>query len=243
MPDSLKTTKRNGLIFSYRNEEEFERIYEDIFKRHEYPFKSPKSAPFILDCGAHIGLATLFFKKLKPRGKIIAFEPNALNFKLLQKNVKQNSLTDIELINAAVYDSGGKIDFYVDRNSKNPWTWGDSSVINKWYSKETTKTIKVKAVNLSIFIDREVDLLKLDVEGLEERILISIKNKLKNIKEIMMEFHGSSTNPNNNELRIIEILKRNGFNVKVNQDWKFIHEAEIKRPDPYTLSLYAENRF
>ena len=99
---NFKTTKRDGLIISYRNEEEFERIYDDVFKQNEYSFKTSKKSPFILDCGSHIGVTVLYFKKLYPEARIIAFDPNPRTFELLKLNVDQNGLKNVELMNVAI---------------------------------------------------------------------------------------------------------------------------------------------
>lgn len=238
---NIKTIERNGIKFSFANEEEFEAIYKDIFIQKEYPFKNTVNTPVILDCGAHIGLATLYFKKLYPNARITAFEPNPRSFEILTKNIKQNNLQDVELINTAISDKEGNIDFHVEKDTSNPWGWGDSAVINKWYSKGKSKTIKVKSLRLSSFIKNKVDLIKLDIEGLEETILKEIKERLTLVKEIIMEFHGSSTNPSNDSSEILSLLRNNGFGYKINQDWKFIEEKDIKKTDPYWLMIYAEN--
>lgn len=235
---NIQTVERGGIKFSFVNREEFERIYDDIFKKHEYPFIVKKTNPFIIDCGSHIGLSILYFKKKYPSAKIIAFEPNPRSFRLLAYNIKQNNLINVELINAAVSDMEGKIEFFVDKKIENPWGWGDSAVINKWYSSKTAKSIKVNAARLSKFIKSSVDLLKLDIEGMEERVLQEIKNKLSKVKEIMMEYHGSSTNPRNNLARILSFLRTNGFNYKIKQEGKFIKESEIKKSDTYWLTIY-----
>lgn len=237
---NIQTIERGGIKFSFLNEEEFERIYDNIFRKNEYPFITNKTKPFILDCGSHIGLSVLYFKKKYPAAKIIAFEANPFTFSLLEKNVKQNGLTSIQLVNAALYDSEGKIEFFIDKNTKNPWGWGDAAVINKWYSSKTAKTIKVNAARLSMFIKSSVDLLKLDIEGMEERILQEIKSRLSKITEIMMEYHGSSTNPRNDPYRILSLLKENEFKYEIKQDLKFIDEKAIKRDDPYWLLIYAK---
>ena len=41
----------------------------------------------IIDCGANIGLASIYFKFHFPDVKIYAFEPEISNFKMLKKNV------------------------------------------------------------------------------------------------------------------------------------------------------------
>lgn len=238
---NIKTIKRNGIKFSFINTEELEAIYKDIFIQKEYPFKTIVDSPVILDCGAHIGLATLYFKKLYPNARITAFEPNPRSFELLKLNIKQNNLTNIKLINAAISNKEGKIDFYVEKDIPNPWGWGDSAVINKWYSKEKNKTIKVKSLRLSSFIKNTIDLIKLDIEGLEEIILKEVEGKLTLVKEIIIEFHGSSTNPSNDSSEILSLLRKNSFGYKISQDRKFIKEEDIKKRDPYWLMIYAKN--
>lgn len=138
------------------------------------------------------------------------------------------------------YDSGGEIDFHVDKDLEHPWSWGDSAVVNKWYSENKNKIIKVKAVQLSSFLNKPTDLLKLDVEGLEERILLSIEDKFNNIGEIMMEYHSSSTNPNNDISNVLTVLRKNGFRCRINQGGQFIKEEQIKKDDPFWLSIYAK---
>lgn len=239
MPN-FKTANRDGLIISYRNEEEFERIYEDVFRRNEYPFKTSKESPFILDCGSHIGITILYFKKLYPTARIIAFDPNPRTLELLKLNIRQNRLDNVEIMNVAISNNDGQEDFYLENKDEKEPTWGDSLAQNKWYNPEKGVVVKVRTVKLSDFIKEGVDLIKLDVEGTEEKIIREIEPKMNLVQKIFMEYHGSSSNPDNDELRIIDILRKNEFDIKVNQGWKFIAESEIERPDPYWLSIYAE---
>jgi FkbM family methyltransferase len=62
-----------------------------------------------LDCGANIGLATLFFKRLYPESEIHAFEPDPETFKMLRRNVEQNSLSYVYLYNVALSDQQGAV--------------------------------------------------------------------------------------------------------------------------------------
>src|SRR2546429_4407472 len=70
--ETIQTTTIDGIKFSFTNEEEFAMIYNEIFREKLYGFFSTTSSPVILDCGAHIGVSILFFKKLYPYAKIIA---------------------------------------------------------------------------------------------------------------------------------------------------------------------------
>ena len=44
-------------------------------------------APLIIDCGANIGLASVWYANRLPRARIISIEPDAGNFAVLQKNI------------------------------------------------------------------------------------------------------------------------------------------------------------
>jgi FkbM family methyltransferase len=217
---TIKTKKIDNLTFSFINEKEFEFLYFEIFKMRMYSFTASIPDPFILDCGAHIGMSVLYFKTLYPQAKIIAFEPNPEAFKLLELNIKQNNLKDVELVNAALSNITGEIDFYIRGPAASPSTWsvGGSAVKRAGNDDPNIQTIKVPAVKLSSYINRPVDLLKIDVEGMEEIILEEIEGKLEAVKEIRMELHGISNECNNPE-RVMSLLGRNGFKFLVRQSF------------------------
>src|SRR5215467_13838161 len=63
-------------------------LFGEIFLRGEYLFASKSPSPVILDCGANIGMASLFFKWLYPQSVVYAFEPDKNTFLMLQKNIE-----------------------------------------------------------------------------------------------------------------------------------------------------------
>src|SRR5262249_62206976 len=65
-----------GERFEVVDAESFLSIYDQIFVREIYRFESSDDAPFIIDGGANIGASVLYFKKLYPKSRIIAFEPD-----------------------------------------------------------------------------------------------------------------------------------------------------------------------
>jgi hypothetical protein len=84
--------------------------------------------------------------------------------------------------------------------------------------------VRLKAVRLSDFIDREVDLLKLDVEGAERFVLTDLDatGKLRSIKNIVMEYH-HHLGPNNDDFsETLRLLEQNGFGYQI--------AADLKRP-------------
>src|SRR5437899_3016680 len=77
-------------------------LYSEIFARECYRFTSNKPSPVILDCGANIGMATLYFKWLYPAAQINAFEPDPTTFSALNDNVSRNRLQGVSVHNIAL---------------------------------------------------------------------------------------------------------------------------------------------
>lgn len=236
----FETIKLSGLKISTQNVEETKKIYRDIFVGKEYFFETENDKPLILDCGAHIGLSVLYFKTLYPLAQIIAFEPNPDSFQLLTLNIQQNNLTNIQPINAAVSEKDGSAELIISNETKTPWTWGDAIVKNPWQSPDTIKTIKVKTERLSKYINQNIDLIKLDIEGSETVVMNEIKNKLTRVHHIMMEFHGNSLNETNNLEQIVELLEENSFTYTIKQEGKLVEIKDIKRNDPHWLIIWAK---
>lgn len=234
-----RTSLRGAFRYTYANPREFETIYNNLFGDQEYRFSAATDEPLILDCGAHIGVSVLYFKSLYPRARIIAFEPNPGVFTLLRDNVQQNHLSDVTLVNAAVADRNGSIDFFSQRRSPREWTWGGAGVPNRWLEETASQTIQVPTVRLADFIDRRVDLLKLDVEGMEELALSGSEAVLDQIDEIVMEFHGSSTNEMNSLDRILALFARHGFRYHLKQGDTAVTINQIERSDPFWLMIRA----
>lgn len=100
--EGLKEKNINGFKIYFRNKQELAKLEREIFVKEEYRTVFTKEDPLIIDCGGHIGVSVLYFKKISPLSRVIAFEPNLENFEILSKNVKVNRLTHVKLINAAV---------------------------------------------------------------------------------------------------------------------------------------------
>src|SRR6478735_7707633 len=63
-------------------------VFSQVIYDREYELKYRVKPTVIVDCGANIGLATIFFKNKFPDATIIAVEPESSNFKVLQKNTE-----------------------------------------------------------------------------------------------------------------------------------------------------------
>ncbi|MCJ7804429.1 FkbM family methyltransferase [Patescibacteria group bacterium] len=210
----IKSLKRDRFLFYFKNPKEFELLWQAIFEKEEYKIDLGKTQPLILDVGAHIGLATIYFKNKYPQAKIIAFEPNPETAKLLRLNIKANQLKNVKVIEAAIWNKEGKQPFYIDSNNKIPWTGGDSLIKNIWGSQTSPGSILVKTIPLSTFLNKSIDLLKIDVEGVENLILKECAQKLYLVKNLILEYHETSkTNQDNKLASIVKILEKADFKL------------------------------
>jgi len=237
---TLKQEAIRELRFTYVNENEFRYTYLTIFKWRFYHFRTHTKAPLIIDCGAHIGVSLLYFKQKYPESRVIGFEANPDTFKILEENVRQNQLNGVELVQAAVSDQEGTISFYVwKENGGELKQWGDAGVQNKWNTEDAFTTITVPAVRLSSYIKEPVDFLKINIEGMEGIVLKEIESKLHLVKELRVEYHGSSTNPANTLEDVLALLSRHGFRYILEQNRRVVGLTQVKRNDPYFLDIYT----
>jgi FkbM family methyltransferase len=190
-------------------------LYRVVFIRNEYYFKAANARPLILDCGANIGMATLYFKWLYPRCEIHAFEPEPRTFQALQQNVLQNELEHVSCYPAAISGQDGEADFHFDREFP-----GDirMSLLPRHYAD----SVRVRTMALSRFIrdvlsDREIDYLKLDLEGAEMEALddLADSGSLRRAREIFIEFHHRIDAAPSQLGRCLSLLTASGFDYSV----------------------------
>lgn len=214
---------------SYLNHEEFNDLKREIFIHQIYYFESSLSNPLIIDAGAHIGLSTLYFKHLYPQAQILAFEPNPTNFALLEKNVQQNHLENVTLYQKALSKHTGKANFFAD---KTDWQWlSTSSLIeNAWNGQQKTQPFTVETTRLDQYLVNlaRVDLLKLDVEGAETNVIMSIRDQLEKIQNLIFEFHPTK---NQNLSQLLSFLNKKGFLTSLHdrqgKTLKVFHQQEL----------------
>ena len=73
-------------------------IFVDEIYKQELP-----AQPYIIDCGANIGLSVIYMKRRHPDAEILAFEPDEENFLLLTKNIQSFGFENVHLKKEAVW--------------------------------------------------------------------------------------------------------------------------------------------
>jgi FkbM family methyltransferase len=219
-PGPAKTSVLRNLVFPGNRPmgfqvEHFDRttvryLYREIFARQYYHFVASTNSPTILDCGANVGMASIYFKWLYPNSKIKAFEPDPATFGLLQRNLNRNRL-DVETYNCALWDENGELDFYVDTSHPG------SLLMSTDASRLHVEAIKVKSRKLSDFINGPIDFMKLDVEGAEHRVFNDLiqTGRLKNIRQMAIEYHHSSGQNQPCLAQFLHGLESSGFQYEL----------------------------
>ncbi len=153
---------KNDCFLIARVGHELENMVKEYGKEKVRAVFQPSKDDVVVDVGAHLGEYAIP-AALKCR-QVIAFEPNAEVFALLDRAIAINGLTNITLVNAALGSQEAESKLYVPGSHT-----GMSSMLY-----EDGNAQSVKMITLDAYLDRsqkKVDWLKVDVEGYEFHVL------------------------------------------------------------------------
>lgn len=207
-------------------------LFFEVFAVQEYAFTSTSKTPFIIDLGGNIGMATLYFKSLFPGAVIHSFEPSPATFCLLETNVRDNALTDVTLHNAAVASEEGELEFFTDP------TRGASMVASlrpersvQWADPSAAERgkVKVKAMRLSSLLDRDVDFLKMDIEGAEQQVLeeLAASGTLRRVRTMAIEYHHHISPKDDALAKFLRILEDHGFGYQLRAPLRDLNVRDV----------------
>ena len=203
----------------------------EIFIDNLYKQLLPKD-PFIIDCGANIGLSIIYMKRLYPGARIVAFEPDKDNYELLRLNVESFGFKDVELRKEAVWTEDTILNFT-----------NEASMSSRIENSLTADTVKVDAIRLRDQIVRKVDFLKMDIEGAEFAVLSDLGEKLDMISNLFIEYHG--TYGQVAELTsLFTIITQSGFSYYIKEAAEiyktpFIREKNPQIPFDVQLNIFC----
>ena len=158
----------------------------------------------VADIGGNLGYYTILSaKKVK---KVYSFEPNKTSFGYLKQSILLNKLKNVEVNNVAISDKGGEIKFY------------ETDELNLSSCEEintNVKPIKVKTLKLDSFFKNKIrpTILRMDVEGHEDKVLYGAKNILGNVRMIFLETH--IIMKKDRMEKMFNFLRKNGFDLHI----------------------------
>lgn len=196
----------------------------------------------VADVGANLGLYSLLLARLAgPGGRVFSFEPDSLMVEALRRNLAANQVAHVEVFACAVGAAAGSA--ILKRNSINS---GNNRLGNVQVLLHSEKAAVSVCALQDALCGRQVDFIKMDVQGWEGEALIGIGGLLdaNPTLQIYFEFwpHGlqgaGTTVP-----RLAEILRELGLRVSLAQLGKTTIPVDIEelaqtmKPSPFVNLL------
>lgn len=154
--------------------------------------------PLIIDLGANIGTFSIYLLKYFPQSKVYSYEASAETFSILNMNKNMNTALDWSVFHAAVWKEDGVISFETKEFS------GGSSINSQ--GNEIVPAVQLSTILEKVAEKRIVNLLKIDIEGAEEAVLLSqARNLLSCVENLVIELHPMLCNTN----VVVDLLKEN----------------------------------
>ena len=162
--------------------------YQQVFIDREYAFHTGKAPEVIIDAGANIGLASVYFANQYPDARIIAIEPEKSNFDLLKENTAP--YPNITAIQAALWNRNEEINLVDPGLGKWGFMTGEKTLAGTSPDKvcHTVKALTVDRIIKDYGLQR-VNILKVDIEGAEKEVFSDTSAWIDSVDAIIVELH------------------------------------------------------
>jgi FkbM family methyltransferase len=190
-------------------------IYEILLKgrKSEYwhaRLPRPENVKVVLDIGANIGAATVFFSELYPAAKIHSFEPIPGNLEILKMNAASRGRPgSIDCHLLALSDRDGELQMIHSPGANNHGGW--SFYQRGAAGNEEKVSVPVRKSGdfvRELGLDR-IDVIKIDTEGAEKEILHGLTpDQLASVQYIVGELHGER------DFELLDWLEQRGFDIE-----------------------------
>jgi FkbM family methyltransferase len=157
------------------------KTFRAIFGEREYSFREYARPEVIVDAGANIGLASLYFASLFPDARILALEPEPSNFELLRRNCASHP--NITPLRRALWSRSGAL------NIANPG--GEKWCIRMEEAEDGAgeiPAIDVPDLMKEFGLDH-IDILKVDIEGGEAELFAGYPTWIEKVRVLVIELH------------------------------------------------------
>jgi len=158
-------------------------VFEKVFVEEEYKPPFDKVLTTILDLGANVGLASVYYALAWPDARIVAVEPSPENVMLLRRNVA--AFPNVTVVHGAAWSENGPLAL-ID-TGMGPWAFRVEGTGCQ------AAGIEIEGMQVSTILDRHgidhVDLLKMDIEGAEKQVFSTAAGWINRTGAIAAELH------------------------------------------------------
>jgi FkbM family methyltransferase len=165
----------DGNVFKYQDLHKFYSEAVRLFQQGCYNFTGTSDAPVIVDCGAYVGLTTLYYAQKFPEASIHSFEGDPIRARMAQDNLNSSGAFNARVYGNAVWIEEGHVPFEAS---------GAGSGAGP---------IEVAAIRLKTFIGtNSIDLLRLNIKGAEIPVLKDCAPLLPQMGMVIIELQSPS---------------------------------------------------
>jgi len=231
----LNKTKLGGLDFWYRSDDKFigQRIALGKYEKYEtgLMLSQINNNSVCIDVGANIGYYTLLMAEIAK--KVYAIEPDQKCFEILKKNVEENNLKNVVLINKAASNKKEKKYLVRDKNnqgnnrikpnpSKSPFDKGDFVL---------AETLDNMLIN-----EQKISLIKIDTQGWETEVIEGAKKIIKRNKPTMFLEYTPGEYKDKKMINFLENIYKNIWSINdfAEVPWPIYKGIKIKGRNGYT---------
>jgi FkbM family methyltransferase len=168
------------LLYKYKNNKKLK-----IFDKANL-----KKNSIFVDLGGNLGLVSYYIHD-KFDCNIFIYEPNPICFDILINNFK--NYKKIHIFNKAVSNKNGRSKLYFSKENLDNINYHAANTLEKSkknIDKKNFKNIDLISIQKVIKQHKYIDLLKIDIEGSEYKILPYITKNINKFTKIYCEFHG-----------------------------------------------------
>ncbi len=181
----------------------------------------------IWDIGIYRGFYSLLFSDLiGPSGKVLAFDLEKKNCKVVTEIMKLNGITNVNTYNYGISNENVESDFISSpsSNSRLPGTFRGANIDSPILTKgESISRVKLKTLNSLVDDLGYADVIKMDIDGAELFALDTADNVFQNnTVVIIIESHNHKT-----DAKITEFFTRNNCFVYSINEKRFFNDGEI----------------
>jgi FkbM family methyltransferase len=157
-----------------------------------------KDVQVVVDIGANVGAASVYFALQYPAARLLAFEPCPQTYRLLSQNLAD--LPNARTFNFGLFDRDCQAPLYLSREDA-----GTSSV--RWSYLNSERSVEISLKNARYVLRHQqieaIDVLKIDTEGCELPILHALADLVEKTRVIYLEYHDEA-----DRLAIDALLRR-----------------------------------
>lgn len=196
-------------------------VFEQIFVNREYdtPLDMPAS---VVDAGANIGLASVYFANRFPDAQIVAVEPEEQNYKMLLINTSRYK--NIKCLRAAVWPRAETLS--IENPNVKSWAFRVTKH-DRNDAADGIPAVSLDALAEQLNGGKPFELIKIDIEGAEKEVFAAGGKWVEMANAIIVECHDRLVD--GCERTVMEAVGRHRFLMRRSGEY-FVFERQRGMP-------------